>query len=187
MNRLNLQDYLLNNLTDKQRFNDVWKVIEQELNKRLYIDYEKLIRFIKVRNVLFTQNPYLSLERVAKEYIAVGLFDKETKKPVIKPIFDDLKARHIYYNNARDTSYLETYLTYILTEQLLTESQLSNWLHNAVDYIATLEKPNAKYFKELFRKSKTMKALNLPYDLLDDRAEREKDEWNNLISKLDTD
>ena len=186
MNRDNFREYLLNNFTDKPKFNEIWKIIEQALDSRYFIDYEKIVRFIKVRNILFTPNPYLSLERVAKDYISVGLFDKEAKKPIMKPIFDDLKSKHIYYNNPRDTSYLETYLTYILTEQLLTEKQVANWLHNAVDYIATLEKPNAKYFKELFRKSKTMKMLNLPYDMLDARAEREKDEWNKLISQLDT-
>lgn len=151
---------------------------------RPHFQPEKFKKWFLEKNVIYKNSPISFLAKCGVEDIEKGAFDKQLINGFdMLPLYEYMRVKGITYTG-EDVCYLETYLIYIYNNDLMTLEEISFWLDKAVAHIENHGK-NASDFKELLRKSITMKRLRLPYNEIDKQFEKESAEFVSEMNKFE--
>ncbi len=157
--------------------------LRKAMEKREFFKPEKFKEWFVEKNVIYKNSPIAFLTKCGVQDIESGAFDKDVITGfAMHPLCEDMKSRGITYCG-EDTMRIDVYLTHIYNHDLLPLEEIRKWVRTAVEYIENHSK-NASEFKELFKKSKTMKSLKLPYAELDAEVDRNNAEWERLMKEL---
>lgn len=145
---------------------------------------EKFKQWFIDRNVIYRNNPLAFLSKCGIEDIDKGVFDKpQIGGTNLTPLCNAMRERGIAVGG--ETILIDVVETYIINNELMTEDELTQWNHKAVEYISKLKNPSTKEFALLFEKSKKMKSLNLPMEDLKREAEETSHEWESVLKALE--
>lgn len=158
--------------------------LRKSMENRDNFSPERFKRWFIDKSVIYKNSPLAFLTKCGLEDVEKGAFDRVVVKSFdLLPLCEDMQQRGIAYS-PKDTLYLDTYLLHIYNNDLMTIDELGSWLHTAISLIERHSK-NAEEFKELFKKSQSMKRLNLPYAELDEKVEKENAEIEEMINELE--
>ena len=144
---------------------------------------EKFKQWFVDRNVIYRNNPLAFLSKCGIADIDSGVFDKPQITSLnLEPMYGAMRLRNIVVGG--ETILIEIVEKYILNNELMTEEELTDWNHEAVEYVAKLKNPSTKLFVLLFEKSKKMKSLHLPLAKMKREAEKIISEWDAMIREL---
>lgn len=163
------------------------KILEDlgiHIAKRPLFVPEKFKDWFIDRNVIYRNNPLAFLSKCGIADIDNGVFDKPQVNGInVTPMCNAMRERGVAVGD--ETILIDVVETYILNNDLMTEKELTEWNHVAIDYIAKLKNPSTKDFVVLFEKSKKMKSLNLPLEDLKREAEKSSKEWASVLKAIE--
>lgn len=163
---------------------NILKDLGIHIAKRPLFVPEKFKQWFIDRNVIYRNNPLAFLSKCGIEDIDKGVFDKpQISGTNLTPLCNAMRERGIAVGG--ETILIDIVETYIINNDLMTEEELSQWNHTAVEYISKLKNPSTKDFVSLFEKSKKMKSLELPLSTLKREAEKVSADWDNSIKELE--
>lgn len=148
---------------------------------------DKFVEWFNSRNVVYKTAPISFLKKCGFEDIESGKFDANSEEVVglnSQSLFNALRNANItLYNDERGTIYIDVVEKYIIRNGLMTLEELICWNHKAVAYLANKGKTSEDFIK-LFKASKAMKELNLPFLELEVEVKKNAQEWEELLSKV---
>ena len=163
---------------------NVLKDLSAHIAQRPLFVPEKFKQWFIDRNVIFRNNPLAFLSKCGIADIDRGEFDKKQISGInIEPMCSAMRERGIAVGN--ETILIDIVETYIINNDLMSEDELTNWNHVAIEYVSKLKNPSTKDFVLLFEKSKKMKSLNLPLNDLKREAEKSSKEWADTLKAIE--
>ena len=158
--------------------------VQKSMENRENFNPEKFKKWFVEKNVIYKNSPLAFLTRCGIEDIEKGEFDNiKVKGFDLLPLCEDLRAKGIAYTS-KDTLLIDNYLIYLHNECFVPIEELGSWLKTAVTIIANHTK-NASEFRDLFRKSQSMKKLNIPYAEIEARVDEKYAEIERLLDDLE--
>ena len=79
---------------------------------------------------------------------------------------------------------IELVENYIISHKLMTIDNLCDWNREAVRYLETQKEKTTTDFLQLFKRSRTTKKLDIPYDTLHKQASKTKGDWKRILEEL---
>lgn len=163
---------------------NILKDLSIHIAKRPLFMPEKFKQWFIDRNVIYRNNPLAFLSKCGIEDIDRGVFDKpQISGTNLTPLCNAMRERGIAVGD--ETILIDIVETYIINNDLMSEDELCNWNHTAVEYISKLKNPSTKDFALLFERSKSMKALKLPLEDMKKEASRIGKHYNDMLAELD--
>ena len=163
---------------------NVLKDLSAHIAQRPLFVPEKFKQWFIDRNVIFRNNPLAFLSKCGIADIDRGEFDKKQIAGInIEPMCSAMRERGIAVGS--ETILIDIVETYIINNDLMSEDELTNWNHVAIEYVSKLKNPSTKDFVLLFEKSKKMKSLNLPLNDLKREAEKSSKEWADTLKAIE--
>lgn len=163
---------------------NVLKDLSAHIAQRPLFVPEKFKQWFIDRNVIFRNNPLAFLSKCGIADIDRGEFDKKQIAGInIEPMCSAMRERDIAVGS--ETILIDIVETYIINNDLMSEDELTNWNHVAIEYVSKLKNPSTKDFVLLFEKSKKMKSLNLPLNDLKREAEKSSKEWADTLKAIE--
>lgn len=162
--------------------------LDAEIKKHKTFNCDEFKKWFHSRNVSYRISPISFLTKCGMEDIKKGNFDdntlsnSDTAVYCAQHLFNAMRNRGINVL-VEDTVYINLVEAYILKQGLMTLQQLIEWNHQAVDCLANKGK-TSKDFIFLFKNTKAMRALKLPFNELEKEIKKFNDEWNALIKKI---
>lgn len=163
---------------------NVLKDLSAHIAQRPLFVPEKFKQWFIDRNVIFRNNPLAFLSKCGIADIDRGEFDKKQIAGInIEPMCSAMRERGTAVGS--ETILIDIVETYIINNDLMSEDELTNWNHVAIEYVSKLKNPSTKDFVLLFEKSKKMKSLNLPLNDLKREAEKSSKEWADTLKAIE--
>ena len=157
--------------------------ISAHIAKRPLFVPEKFKQWFIDRNVLFRTNPLAFVSKCGIADIDKGVFDKQIKRVNLVPLCNAMRERGVAVGD--ETLLIEAVENYILGKDLMSEEELYDWNHVAIEYISKLKNPSTKQFVLLFEKSKKMQSLKLPLSKLRREVEKINADWNATLKAIE--
>jgi hypothetical protein len=150
----------------------------------------KFYDWFQKRNVKYMNSPLAFLNKCAVEDITRGNFDdinevSPRKLQISTQSLLNAMRKHNIQVNEYDDIYIGIVEEYIVVNSLMTMPELISWNKKAISYLANKNKTSADFIF-LFKNTKDMRALKLPYKEFDVEFEREKESWEKLIEELNS-
>lgn len=166
--------------------------IRKQMESRPRFRADKFKNWYISRQVLTKNSPLAFIIKCGTEDLQKGKFDDDelqiTKKKRVIVAMErwepEFKKRGIEINPESQTMLrLNTYLQYILDNELMSINDLRKWTYDALSYIAN-NGNEFDTFNDILKRSRTIKQLHLPYETLEKEITEEIKESKELCEKL---
>lgn len=154
-------------------------------------DEGRFEEWLKEKNVAFKSNPSGWLKVVFPKELEKGTFNRIVYIPATTPIFNAMRERNIIVKTT-DTMYIDLMLQAICSKlgrtlnKEKTEEKISEWIKGSIDYILKkIEKPSTTEFIAVFKKSKSVQALNIDWEAIDKEAKELNAKWDSTMKELE--
>ncbi len=160
--------------------------LERLISKHKTFNCEKFANWFVEKNVCFKNSPLGFLTKCGFEDIERGAFDDfdmETASLDMQPLINAMRTNKIDVDKS-DAVYIYVIEEHLLKRGLMPLEDLREWNHKAVDYLANKDK-TTKDFIYLFKNTKVMRALKIPFNELYEEASKLDKEWNSLLEEIE--
>ena len=175
----NLKNYNLNDT--------VIEWVQAQVKGNGDFDESKFEEWLKEKNVAFKSNPSAWLKTVFPKELEKGTFNRVTYVPATVPLFNAMRDKGIIVKQT-DCLYIDLLLTKISKALGKSKSKeqvadkIGEWCKGSIEYITTkIEKPTSSDFINVFKKSKAVAQLKIDWVALQQEADKENKEWDELM------
>ena len=192
MNNSNSQEELLNTIAEKCGdsilANKTIDMVES-LCVEKSLNFNKVAEeVIRVLNSIEQINHMYNFVKAVVNRLDPNLFGNVVVKyePIVQPLISDLREKG-FRMTAEDTAWLSVVWEYIINSQNVNVNECMALNHKIIAYMVSKKATSFSDYKDLLKKSNTLKKYNIEWDKLDEKADLINSEWNKHCDEMGVD